>query len=369
MSAFSARILVLSSFCLISIAACSDGTGPSRKPGQIAIVDVTTPIDLTPDGTIALLEDLGSFEGKVYFFDTRTGALTHKTDVGDPGRDVVTAISATGRVTALHADPVQAGLWSEGTGWLDLPALYPDPCSADIAGAWDVSADGHVAVGLSWDGCTAAGFLWSDATGTGVYSQLDRLGSAIDGDTVPPNNRVSVISDDGSMAAGFAQDGVVDRRPAIWRADGSGFLLNPTVPDAPGEVLSISADGHMVAGIWNQDAFYWTQASNVVNLGHLPGEVDGTPTFPNAISAGGSLIFGTSGDGFLSTQHAFYWTQARGMRPLSDLVSSFSLPMGTALTGIYAASADGTVVLGTTLDDHNAQKTFVFKAPVSVYGL
>ncbi len=368
----STRALAVSALALSLLAGCTDSSGPnSAEHGVLSFVDVNSPIDLTPDGGIALLEDLNVVEGKVYFYNTATGVLTHQTDVGDPGRDIVTGISADGRVSALYADPVEAGLWSAGSGWVSLAHQYAVGCGMDYAGAWDISADGHVAVGLGWDGCHAAGFRWSDASGTGVFSQLDLLGTAAEGDTTPPTNRVSVISDDGSMMAGFAQDGFVDRRPAIWRADGSGFLLNPTVPDAPGEVLSISADGHLVAGIWNQNAFYWTQETNVVDIGTLPGALVGTPTFPNAIAANGKLIFGTCGDGFSGDQAAFVWTQAGGMRRLQDILARnfITVPAGVTLTGIYAASADGRVVLGTAIKDQFVQTTFVLKAPVSLYGI
>lgn len=364
-------LLLLPVLILALLSGCSDDNGPDGGAGlTLTMVDVNSPIDITPDGSVAVLEDLNTFEGKVYLYNTSTGVLTHVTDVGDPGRDLVTGISADGRISALHADPVEAGLWTQAGGWFDLPHLYEEGCGQDFGGTWDISADGHVAVGLSWHGCNAEAFRWSDASGSGEYTPLELLGT-VEGSDAPPTNRASVISDDGTIAAGFAQDGVVDRRPAIWRADGSGFMLNPTVPDAPGEVLSISADGHMVAGIWNQDAFYWTEATNVVNIGHLPSAAPGTPTFANAIAADGALIFGANGDGFSGGQSAMVWTAATGIRSLDQLLRDrhFIIPEGFTLTNVLATSTDGTVVIGTAQDDRFNQKTFVLKAPVSLYGL
>jgi hypothetical protein len=357
---------------VLVLAGCSDNGGPdARQAPSITLVDINSPIDVTPDGSLVLLEDLGTFEGKVYTYNTTTGILTHVTDVGDPSLDIVFGISANGRITGIHGNPAQAGVWSQAADWTDLPPVYETGCDPQVSGGFDISGDGHVIVGNQWNGCTTTASRWSDASGTGEYTPMEVLGTGFEGDTTPPVNRASVVSDNGQVAAGFAQDGNVDRRPAIWRADGSGFLLNPVVPDAPGEVLSINEDGSMVAGIWNQDAFYWTQATNTVILGHLPGMPDGTPTFPNAIAAGGKLIFGANGDGFSPDQSAMVWTAAKGIRSLDKLVrdSYIGIPPGSVLTNVLAASADGTVVVGTVVDSHYHQQTFILKASVSLYGL
>ena len=36
-----------------------------------------------------------------------------------------------------------------------------------------------------------------------------------------------MVSDDGKVAAGFAEN-TLTRSPAIWGADGAGFLIDPT---------------------------------------------------------------------------------------------------------------------------------------------
>jgi len=78
--------------------------------------------------------------------------------------------------------------------------------------------------------------------------------------------------------AGWAQTSVVDRWPAVWRSDGTGFLLPGTALDVPGEVLSISADGKMVAGTWGFDAFYWTEGTGIVNGGANRTKTDSLPS-------------------------------------------------------------------------------------------
>ncbi|MFT3771829.1 MAG: hypothetical protein QM820_41000 [Minicystis sp.] len=181
-----------------------------------------------------------------------------------------------------------------------------------------------------------------------------------------------MVSDDGRVAAGFAQQGGLDRTPAVWNADGTGFLLDPAEQNTPAEVLSISADGAMVAGVFGlEDGFLWTKEAGMVKLGPLPGGEAGQPVYPNAIAAGTKLVFGGVGDPFMTVPTAFVWTSSQGMRALSDLAAAqgVAIPAGYQLTVVLAASADGTVLLGVAYDEKGRQKTFVLRLPASAYGL
>lgn len=334
--------------------------------GTLALFRDLSPVDLTPAGETGVLFDFFSTDGDVYFLDTATNVLTLKATVGSPQRAFPTGVSATKRVSAIHGDPNEAGLWTEAGGWLDLGNLYPAGCGGDQGGAWDIQADGRAAVGLLWNGCFAEAFHW---TASGGLTALELLGEPFVGSTNPPVNRATKISDDGTRIGGFAQREFVDRWPALWLADGSGFLLpeGEFTIDSPGEVLSISADGAMVAGIWNLEGFYWTETEGVVRLGTVPGG----QTRPNAIAAGGRLIFGQNQSGFFDPALAFVWTRNNGMRSLTDiaLAHGATLPPGTVLDNVLAASADGTVVLGTALDPFFRFYTFVLRMPISAYGL
>lgn len=202
---------------------------------------------------------------------------------------------------------------------------------------------------------------------------MQLLGAPFTGSSNPPANRATVISDDGSVVAGWAQTSMVDRWPAIWNPDGSGFQLSGGVfpDDTPGEVLSISADGNVVAGIWGSDAFYWTEATDVVNIGKLPDAQPFDNTYANAIARNGELIFGTCGSPFFSLPRAFVWTAAGGMQQLDSLAvaAGVTIPEGYLITHVQAASADGTVVLGVAYGPNFSQVTFVLTLPVSAYGL
>jgi len=365
---------LLSGFLLGALAGCGDesSTGPSAGPAPgIRFVNLSMPVDLSPNGDIAAIQDGTSGTGDLYFYHTASGALEFKTRVGDPLRTFASGISANGMVTALHNEPVQAGFWTAASEWTDLATPYLNGCGADYAGSWDVSASGRVIVGLVWNGCNAEAFRW-DASGSGIMTPLERLGESFPGSSNPPANRATVVSDDGSTAAGWAQTSLVDRSPAIWKADGSGVMLTGFTPDAPGEVLSISADGKVVAGTWADSAFYWTTGTGVVNIGKLPddaGFVGGT--YANAIAAGGKLIFGTDGSPFWTLPRAFVWTAAGGMQQLDSVAvhHGITIPEGYFLTHIQAASTDGTVVLGLAYDANFNQVTFVLTLPVSAYGL
>ena len=118
--------------------------------------------------------------------------------------------------------------------------------------------------------------------------------------TRAPSNRATVVSDDGTVAAGFAENGPLDRTPAMWRADGTGELLDPTQTDTPGEVLSISADGRTLAGISGYDGFVWTRGTGLVRMVRFDLALPSDPVYPNAMTADGSIIYRAVGDAFFS---------------------------------------------------------------------
>jgi probable HAF family extracellular repeat protein len=107
----------------------------------------------------------------------------------------------------------------------------------------------------------------------------------------------------------------------------------------------VSADGSVVVGTGNSangcfggcwEAFRWTQATGMVGLGDLPGDVFSSEA--SAVSADGSVVVGQSKSA--SGSEAFRWTQATGMVGLGDL------PGGSFYSGASGVSADGSVVVG-----------------------
>lgn len=364
---------LVAGFALAALAACTENTNPTPvAASSLRIIHEGAPVDISPDGNLALLEDRYSGSGAMYQFNVTTGALTRTGSIGDIGYDFSTGISTDGRVSGVYNVPVSAGIYTPGAGWTNIGTQYAGGCDINIAGAYDVSADGHVVVGIMWDGCNAAAFRWTDASGQGVFLPLQVLGTPWPGSTAAPSNRASRVSDNGLVVGGFAQTDIVDRWPAVWRADGTGFMLTGFPPDAPGEVLSINTDGSMVAGIWNSEGFYWTSASGTVDIGRLTTSDPSDPVYPTSIAAGGQLIFGTVGSPWaVNSPAAFVWTAAAGMQSLEQLAIAAGVPMppGYHLIRATAASTDGTIVLGAATDAKGMEASFVLRLPVSAYGL
>ena len=368
-----------------TMAACSDDSnGPEPTPtGTILLIPNYRAEDISADGKTILLTDPASATADFYFYDIAAGTTTFKAAAGDALFDFATGISNAGRVSAIHGKPENAGLWQQAGGWQDLASIYPTGCQydditldEDMSGGWDIDSAGHSAVGLVWNTCNAEAFLWSDAGGAGGFIALDLLGSPYSGDPKPPANRATVISDDGTTIGGWAQDtavvdGVtygVDRRPALWTSNGAGSMIpsgGVFTDDCPGEVLAISGDGSRVAGVWCQKAWTWSAAGGVVNLS---GEGFG---YGQAVALNGQLVFGTNTAGFFDPPVPFVWTQAGGVQSLLDIAAAndITIPANYYWEGIVAASADGTVVVGSVYDEAFNRYVFVIKLPVSVYGL
>lgn len=368
------RTLLLSSLVLAALSACSNDDNNAPPPPEVepslTFVNVFQPVDVTPDGSIALLQQYNA-TGEFYYYRPATGSLEFVGEVGDGSLSAITGITADGRVTGFYftTDSIRAGLWSLAGGWEELAnTVFNVGCDFNVASAWDATADGSTVVGMLWDGCRVAAGNWNTVTGTNTMMQ--RLGANWSPE-MAPDNRASAIADDGSLSGGWASTELAGRFPALWRQDGTGFLLEGLPPENGGEVMAISADGSMAAGYWGGDAFYWTQATGAVSIGYLESEDSFGGAIANAIAADNRLIFGVSGSPFWGTPQTFVWTQAAGMRPLVDVITEagLTIPEGTSLTNVIAASTDGTVVLGQAMDADFNVISFVLVLPESAYGL
>ncbi len=334
-----------------------------------------------------LLSDYQSITAEFYFFDVATGTTTLKGSAGDGLWDFTTGISNGKRVSAIHGKPEIAGLWQEGTGWLDLGSIYTDGCefdsetgAQDLSGAWDIDTAGHTTVGLMWNLCNAEGFLWTDAAGPGGFIALDLIGDADTAQGNPASNRATVISDDGTMVGGFASQYAnvggytywIDRRPAMWTANGVGSFVpggGVFTDDSPGEVLAISGNGLVVTGVWNQMPFVWSSALGTINV--ASGSYEGYFGYGQATALNGQVIYGTMQEGFFGVPFPFFWTQAGGVVSLLDIATAngITLPANYWWQSVVAASADGTVIVGTAYDEAFNYNSYLLKVPASIYGL
>ena len=378
------RALLLAGLAASSLAACSEPTAANPTPvGTVTLVPGLRAEDLSSDGKAVLLTDVASATADFYFYDIASGTATLKGAAGDAQFDFTTGISNGLRVSAIHGKPENAGLWQQATGWQDLGNIYPAGCEydnvthqQDQSSGWDIDSAGHTAVGLVWHGCNAEAFLWSDVGGAGWFTALDLLGDSVPESSVPPINRATVISDNGQVAGGFASHVAdiggtlyfIDRWPALWSANGAGTMLpsnSAFTDDCPGEVLAISGDGSTVAGVWCQMPFVWSAALGVINL------APGGRGYGQAVARNGQLVFGTSMASEFDPPVPFVWTQAGGVKSLLDIAAAhgITIPPNYYWESVVAASADGTVVVGTVYDETFKLYTYVLKLPVSVYGL
>ncbi len=107
------------------------------------------------------------------------------------------------------------------------------------------------------------------------------------------------------------------------------------------------------------EAFRWTQAGGMVDLGDLTGGVDSDAY---ATSADGSVVVGVS-NSTLGTDEAFRWTQAGGMVGLGDL------PGGQFRSFASDVSADGSVVVGRSYSASSAEEAFRWTEAGGMVGL
>ncbi|MBZ0173484.1 MAG: hypothetical protein K8E66_13960, partial [Phycisphaerales bacterium] len=167
--------------------------------------------DLSPDGrwVVGSLDINGDlFPDAAYRYDTLTDTFLQlpapaigATAVSDDGSVVI------GDIPGPSGDELaeEAAIWHEDTNtWVSMGFLPDAGACPSRSNAYELSADGTVAVGLSWDGCSGRGFRWTQAEG---MVELEPLANG--------SNRASVISADGSIIAGFAQ-GTFSRSPAKW---------------------------------------------------------------------------------------------------------------------------------------------------------
>jgi probable HAF family extracellular repeat protein len=297
----------------------------------------------------------------VILYDTHTQQSFDAVSVGDPSRNIATAISDTKHVTGLHGHPTQAAVWSEAKDWVDLGSPHAAGCGDDdISGAFDISDDGSVIVGLAWNGCQPDAFRFSG----NQFTTLQVLGTSFNPPN-PPSNRASVVSADGRVSAGFAELAPLDRSAAVWGADGTGILIDPTNVDAPSEILSINGDGTVVAGITGFDAYVWSASTGMVPIPRTDTTLPSDPIFPNAMSFDGTTVYGGIGSAFFSIPVAFVWTAADGTRALADVATAagITLPKGLILNNVLGASSDGKVLIGVAMDAEFNPKTFVLRLP------
>ena len=210
----------------------------------------------------------------------------------------------------------------------------------DDSGAYGVSADGSVVVGVSGIGHSLNVFRWTEGAGMQTLP-------------VPPGQGVTAaraqVSADGSTVAATFFNPVTNWGGAYRWTAGGGFVSLGTLAGHTGvnaSAFGISADGSVIVGQSingdnNAEAFRWTAATGMSGLGFaVPGHPFG---WAMDVTPDGSTVVGGSSDaeGSGNQQH-FRWRQKTGMQLLSELPEAI-------YSRAVAASDDGSTVVGITV--------------------
>gem|GEM_PF-3591616 len=249
------------------------------------------------------------------------------------------AINDSGQVagSVARADGAQrAFVWTAGGGMVDLGVYQGwenvplSVAAADINNAGEVV--GSVSSSFPQPQPPHA-FTWTAAGG------MNPLGAKTFGDTL----NVVAINDPGQIIGNETTPGGVTHAMALvpghaW-ADlgvlgGSGRSYAVAVNQS-GQVAGTSSTATSL------DAFSWTAAGGMVDLGHLGGGFSQA----TAISDNGQVV-GSSYTGVFNDSHAFSWTAAHGMVDLGTL--------GGASSGAFAVNSHGQIIGWSTHADGSA---------------
>lgn len=271
------------------------------------------------DGQIVMGLVLTDADQHQLFRWTEQGGMTLFASAAEPME--VTALSHNGAVlvgATTEAGNLRAFRWEAGSGMQSLGTL-----GGDTSRAYGISADGSVVVGGA-DNASAVSraFRWTSAQG------MQELG----GLTATGLSTAYGVSAAGDVVVGSSMGGA-GLRAVRWQ-NGAILDLGTLAGNNRSEAYGISADGQVVVGSSDADAFRWTAATGMQNLGSLGGLLSSAA----ATNADGSVVVGSSSlaDGSL---RAFRWGLDTGMVDLGVL-------NGGSYSTAYGVSGDGRVIVG-----------------------
>jgi probable HAF family extracellular repeat protein len=252
-----------------------------------------------------------------------------------------------------------------------------------------ISDDGTVVIGTSAiDGGGVGPYRWSNGQATylgslpGLSANGQGLGISGDGSVLVGNGRLpfegTVINaawrwteDGGIIDLGrpsfSATDASFDGRVIIgsseqdnsnafrWTAE-TGVITLPELGMPEGgastHANAISSNGDVIVGKSARTPFRWTESTGTVSLGDFQGEAnDLTPTGDIVVGMGS---FNRANEPFLN--QAFRWTEEEGVLPLG------LMPGDTGYSKAMAVSADGSIIVGTGLEELGKPKAFIWDA-------
>ncbi len=240
-------------------------------------------------------------------------------------------ISDDGTVVVGHSKAAASGGDYEAFRWTEAGGMQPLGMlsGGQRSYAWDVSTDGSVIVGTAYAGGLRA-FRWTEAGG------MQNLGTFQNSYVPHPESWGFALSSTGNTIVGEGHLPYSYSRGACRWDAGTGPVALPDLPVGESSLArGISADGSVIVGQIGGRAAQWTGGGGLMLLPALP---SGTLPFEAyAASADGSVIVGKAETpGF---PQAFRWTAAGGSQPLA-----------TRWSDAFDCSADGSVVVGAGLN-------------------
>jgi probable HAF family extracellular repeat protein len=258
------------------------------------------------------------------------------------GTSSASAISADGLVvigTSSTANGDRAFKWSLQSGLENLGSLNNNFSSTALG----TNSNGSVVVGSSVvsNQFTAHGFLWKTASG---MSDLDTLGGTY------PSSQAFATSGNGEIVVGTSSSysGTTAFR---WDSVNGMQSIGSPVSTARG----ISADGQIIVGETNGQAYRWTESIGMQLLTMPSGFSNGRA---NNISGDGQFIVGDTG---ATNTRAFRWSAQTGSQILGLLP-------GGDYSQAYGVSSNGSIIVGQA-SSFSGASTFLWTAELGMMDL
>jgi hypothetical protein len=327
------------------------------------------PLDLSDNGE-RVIGLYGPFQSPYWTWSRQRGmqsidGIGFMGAVSGNGRVVGGTITQRAETEYGPVDRERAALWTRERGWQSIADDSFQGCDIFHTSVWDVNGDGSAAVGLAFQDCSHVyAFKWTAKKG------MRRLGKTSEGAA-----RANAVSGDGNVVGGWEEipEAFGFRVGSLWQGREQ-MLLTDSDAHNPygyvGEVMAVNGAGTIAvgygAGAGNKDAYQWSTAEGVVNIGRYAGRVcyidydweTGEPvetcedreTVATSISNDGKVITGSSRLLHLGVDDAVIHTRGLGWMLMNDFLAGQGV-LEMSRWHILGAkvSGNGKVLTGTAL--------------------
>jgi hypothetical protein len=290
--------------------------------------DHNAPTSMTDDGSAVVGFSVGPGDmGRAAYLWRRDSGISMLSSL-IPGTIDDARISGDGG-SIFVVNGTSVSRWTQSGGVTPLFDAAPGPYAVVMNGA---SSDGRTLVGTMYtdggpgSGATIKSFLWRDGFGMSTIDDGFRVrGISADGDFLFGNR---VTGESTGAAVRRSWDGI-----ETIVADGSLFV----------DATAASADGSVVVGHGNEDAYHWNAPDATTTIGKLP--MQGDSTSPLGVSANGKIVVGYA-EG--APQGAFVWDKWHGMRSIHQLLLDDGIDVSEkTFADARFVTSDGRTFLGT----------------------